>query len=91
MDSVNYWVVDSGSSNHIMSKKSVLVKLIACEQGNVHCVGKFGNITGMGEVINNKIFLENVKELVEFRNKQVWEILVVPNSHSTTRTKWVFK
>ena len=87
MKSVDYWVVDSGSSQHIVSKKGNLVK-----GGNVICVCNFGIITGMDGHTKNEISSENASlELVEFRKKQVWEILVDPNSHSTTRTKWVFK
>ena len=50
MESVNYWVVDSGSSHHTMSKKCDLVK-----GGNVNYVCSFGNVTGMDVFTKNKI------------------------------------
>ena len=87
MESVDYWVVDSGSSQHTMSKKCNLVK-----GGNVNFFCNIGNVTGMDGITKNEISSENDSlELVEFKEKQVWEFLVDPNSHSTTRTKWVFK
>ena len=87
MESVNYWVVDSGSSHHTMSKKCDLVKGV-----NVIFFSNFGHVTGMDGFTKNKNTSENASlELVEFRKNQVWEILVDPISHSTTRTKWVFK
>ena len=87
MESVDYWVVDSGSSQHNMSKKYNLET-----GGNVICVCNFGHVTGMDGHTKNEISSENASlELVEFKKKQVWEFLVDPNSHSTTRTKWVFK
>ena len=87
MKSVDYWVVDSGSSQHIMCKKCNLVK-----GGNVICVCYIGNVTGLDGFTKNGNTSENASlELVEFRKKQVWEFLVDPNSHTKTRTKWVFK
>ena len=87
MKSVDYWVVDSGSSQHIMCKKCIPEK-----GGNVCCFCFIGNITGMDGFTKNMNTSENASlELVEFRKKQVWEFLVDPNSHTKTRTKWVFK
>ena len=75
MKSVDYWVMDSGSSQHIMSKKCNLVK-----GGNVVCVFNIGNVTGMDGFTKNENTSENASlELVEFRKKQVWENLVDPN------------
>ena len=51
MKSVDCWVVDRGSSQHIMSKRCNLVK-----GGNVIGVCDFGNVTGMDGFTKNMNF-----------------------------------
>ena len=53
MESVNYWVVDSGSSHHIMSKTCDMVK-----EGNVICAYDFGNVTGMSDFTKTRLLLK---------------------------------